>query len=317
MIELRLLRSFVAVAETEHVGRAATRLHVSQSPLSRQIRQLEDALGVPLFTRERQRIRLTAAGHALLTPARDLLARAEGIADAVRPSTIAEAARIRIGFVSTALWTGVLLAALRALRARRPTVHVELRHLSTNAQVAALRDGELDLALVHRPQGARDLRERRLVSQPFELACLRSDPLATSPLTTKRLAAASWVTVVTDARSRERWAAAWARRNLAPRVAVEVADLASALALVDAGMGVALLPASQAASAPPSIVFRPLPWLKMAAELWLLQRAGVREELDEEVAASMLEHAVRSPRRTGSRPSAAGRPERRRGNASR
>ena len=317
MIELRLLRYFVAVAETEHVGRAAARLHVSQSPLSRQIRQLEELLGVTLFMRERQRIRLTAAGSWLLSPARELLARAEGITDAVKHFDVEGPGRIRIGFVSTALWTGVLPAALHALRADRPDVQVELRHLSTNAQVAAVRDGELDLALVHQQPAARDLRERRLVEQPFELACLRTAALATSALTAKRLAEASWVTVVTDPRSRERWAAAWAKRNVVPRVAVEVADLASALALVDAGMGVALLPSSQAASAPPSIVFRPVPWLKMSAHLWLVQRADARVPLHEEVAASMLEHAVRSSRRTDSRPSAAARPGRRRGSACR
>lgn len=317
MIELRLLRYFVAVAETEHVGRAAARLHVSQSPLSRQIRQLEELLGVTLFTRERQRIRLTPAGSWLLSPARDLLARAEGLTDAVQHLAVEEPGRIRIGFVSTALWTGVLPAALRALRASRPAVQVELRHLTTNAQLAALRDGAIDLALVHQPPATRDLRERRLVEQPFELACLRSAALATSALTPRRLAEASWVTVVTDPRSRERWAAAWAKRNVAPRIAVEVADLASALALVDAGMGVALLPASQAASAPPSIVFRPVPWLKMSAHLWLVQRTDARSPLDEEVAAAMLAHAIRPPKRTDSRPSAAARPGTRRGSASR
>jgi len=317
MIELRLLRYFVAVAETEHVGRAAERLHVSQSPLSRQIRQLEQRLGVTLFTREKQRIHLTAAGTWLLASARDLLARAEGITEAVQHLEGEGPGRIRIGFVSTALWTGVLPAALRALRTERPAVQVELRHLSTNAQVAALRDGQLDLALVHQPPDARDLRERQLVEQAFELACLRTDALATCALTPTRLAEASWVTVVTDPRSRERWAAAWAKRKVVPRVAVEVADLASALALVDAGMGVALLPSSQAASAPPSVVFRPVPWLRMSAHLWLVQRADARVPLDEEVAASMLAHAVRSPRRTGSRPSAAVRPERRRGSVSR
>jgi hypothetical protein len=61
-LDLRLLRYFVAVAETEHVGRAANRLGVSQSPLSRQLRQLESLLGVPLFVRESRRIRLSGAG---------------------------------------------------------------------------------------------------------------------------------------------------------------------------------------------------------------------------------------------------------------
>src|ERR1700742_577137 len=76
MLDLRLVRSFVAVAETEHVGRGAEQLHISQSPLSRQIQQLEEQLGLRLFDRERRRVRLTDAGRWLLGEARDLLGRA-------------------------------------------------------------------------------------------------------------------------------------------------------------------------------------------------------------------------------------------------
>src|SRR6201999_1825767 len=77
VLELRLLHYFVAVAETEHVGRAAERLHVSQSPLSRQVRQLEGLLGLRLFDRERQRVKLTDEGRWLLGQAREVIARAE------------------------------------------------------------------------------------------------------------------------------------------------------------------------------------------------------------------------------------------------
>ena len=78
-VDLRLWRYFVAVAEEQHVGRAAERLYVSQSPLSRQIRQLEASLGIRLFDRVRQRIRLTADGKQLLREARELLAHAERV----------------------------------------------------------------------------------------------------------------------------------------------------------------------------------------------------------------------------------------------
>ena len=71
-MELRLLEYFVAVAELEHMGRAAQRLHVSQSPLSRQIRRLEKELGLQLFVRRRQRIYLTESGHWLLQKAQSL-----------------------------------------------------------------------------------------------------------------------------------------------------------------------------------------------------------------------------------------------------
>ncbi len=78
MIDLRQLKYFVAVAEEEHVGRAAERLHISQSPLSRQISQLEERLGLMLFERNQQRIRLTADGQTFLAETRALLTHATG-----------------------------------------------------------------------------------------------------------------------------------------------------------------------------------------------------------------------------------------------
>jgi DNA-binding transcriptional LysR family regulator len=79
MLDLRQLSYFVAVAEEEHVGRAAKRLHISQSPLSRQIAGLEDRLGLLLFERIHRRIRLTREGHAFLTQARQVLAQAQAL----------------------------------------------------------------------------------------------------------------------------------------------------------------------------------------------------------------------------------------------
>src|ERR1700759_3417697 len=136
-LELRLLRYFIAVAETEHAGRAAARLHISQSPLSRQIRQLEELLGVALFARERQRIRLTDAGRWLLDPARALIARSEALVRAAKEVGSGELGLIAIGFVGAALTVGVLPAALRQLRAERPRVEIALRQLSSTAQRAA------------------------------------------------------------------------------------------------------------------------------------------------------------------------------------
>src|ERR1700742_3078804 len=124
MLELRLLRYFVAVAEAEHVGRAARKLHISQSPLSRQIQKLEALLELQLFERDRRRIRLTAAGHWLLEPARDLLARADRLAADAQRQGSGEVGRLRVGFASAAIWTGLLPGALRSLRARHPAIQV-------------------------------------------------------------------------------------------------------------------------------------------------------------------------------------------------
>src|SRR5271165_174270 len=126
MIELRLLRYLVAVAETEHVGRAAERLHISQSPLSRQIRQLEDQLGLVLFDRERRRYRITETGRWFLEEARDLLSHADRLAREADRYSRGEIGRISIGFVKSAMWSSVLPWALRRFQAVRTGVNIEL-----------------------------------------------------------------------------------------------------------------------------------------------------------------------------------------------
>src|SRR3954467_13846345 len=107
MIELRLLRYFIAVAATEHAGRAAARLHISQSPLSRQIRQLEDLIGVRLFDRERRRIRITAVGRGLPGRPGELVARSDALARDARAISDGDAGQIAVGFVGAALASGI------------------------------------------------------------------------------------------------------------------------------------------------------------------------------------------------------------------
>ncbi|HET9622325.1 MAG TPA: LysR substrate-binding domain-containing protein [Kofleriaceae bacterium] len=296
MIELRLLRSFVAVAELEHVGKAATRLHISQSPLSRQIRQLEDALGTALFEREKRRIRITAAGRDLLAPARDLLARADGLVRDAHARATGEAGSIAIGFVSSALTSGVLPAALRTLRRARPKVRIALRQASSREQLGALRAGELDLAVVHRPPRTTDLAVHRLLEQPYVLAVPRDSPLARRPLRAARLDGQVWIAVQAGEADRDRWAAAWGAAGLRPDEVVQVVEWSSALALVDAGVGVALVPASYAATAPAHVVIRRVPWLAMASPLCLVRRRTAAGPLVDDVTGWLLD-AARAPRR--------------------
>jgi DNA-binding transcriptional LysR family regulator len=272
VIELRLLRYFVAVAETEHVGRAATRLHISQSPLSRQIRQLEDQLGVDLFERERRRIRLTAAGRGLLEPARDMLARAEGLLRDARARATGEAGQISIGFVSAALQSGVLPGALRTLRRERPNVRIALRQLASRDQIVALRAGELDIALVHRPPRTPELEVRPLLAQPYVLAVPRQSPLARGPIRPPRLDDQPWIVVLAGEADRDRWVAAWGAAGFRPNVVVQVVEWGSALALVGAGVGATFVPASYAAAPPAHVTIRPVPWLAMSSPLCLVRR---------------------------------------------
>ncbi|MGH8425309.1 MAG: LysR family transcriptional regulator, partial [Pseudomonas fluorescens] len=116
MIDIRQLRYFVAVAEEEHVGRAAERLHISQSPLSRQIAQLEERLGLTLFERSQQRIRLTRDGQTFLAETRALLTHANRLESLGKRLGRGEEGGLCIGYIENAMHAGVLPNALRVLR---------------------------------------------------------------------------------------------------------------------------------------------------------------------------------------------------------
>src|SRR5919206_4815473 len=148
--DLRQLRYFVAVAERLHFGRAAEALHISQPPLSRAIRALEDELGVPLFHRTRRRVELTPQGARLLEEARRVTGQLERMVHELRAMGTGSHARLRLGFVSLADY-GVLPGLLKAYKAARPGVRLALREMLSPEQAAALATGELEFGLLLPP----------------------------------------------------------------------------------------------------------------------------------------------------------------------
>ncbi|MEQ0565376.1 LysR family transcriptional regulator [Amycolatopsis sp. NEAU-NG30] len=152
-MELRALRYFVTVADELHFGRAADRLHIAQPAVSRQIARLERELGVRLFDRSPQRVRLTAAGHRLLDAAREALA----AADRVRVVAREQAGVMRIG-MGAGQFTARLERGIDALRERAPAFDVALVDLPLPARLNALRQGEIDLALTRGVRSAPGVR---------------------------------------------------------------------------------------------------------------------------------------------------------------
>ena len=149
-MELRHLRYFVMAAEENSISRAAARLNISQPAVSRQIRDLESELGVTLFEREASGLTLTDAGQAAVLHARDLLRRAAGLESAMDAFKRGPKRALRVGFISTAL-PGFLAAALRVFNQRHGDVCTQIREMSPLDQEKALRDGELDVALLGTP----------------------------------------------------------------------------------------------------------------------------------------------------------------------
>src|SRR5579884_1861115 len=149
-MELRHLRYFIVVAEQLHFSRAAEILHMAQPPLSQQIQSLEEELGVPLLIRTKRSVRLTAAGKAFLIEAKKVIAQAERAVEAAHQAHNGVIGRLDIGFVGTAL-AEMLPAILKTFRERYPLVETKLHNLVTAEQVQALREGQIQVGILHPP----------------------------------------------------------------------------------------------------------------------------------------------------------------------
>jgi DNA-binding transcriptional LysR family regulator len=266
-MELRHLRYFVAVAEEQNVTRAAARLRVSQPPLSRQIRDLEDELGVQLFARSAKSVRLTEEGRLFLGEARAVLQRVEEAVRAVRAMAGGGAGELLLGYAPSPT-VEVLPPALAAYQAAMPGVRVTLRDLSTEEMLAALRDRRIHLGLMVRASAAamRGLIFHPLRSYAVHVAVSPVHPLAHAGRITLEQIAAERIVGYTMADYPEYHA--WLERLLgaarkklgarSPLVAEEHDSATSLIAAVEAGRGIALVPQSFACFAGPRVVLRPI-----------------------------------------------------------
>jgi len=146
-MELRHLRYFIAVAEKENVTRAAERLHVSQPPLSRQIRDLEDELGIPLFQHGAKAVRLTEAGHVFLSEARAVVERANKAVQMVKAVAGGKCGEIHVGYAPS-LTMELPRRASRFFQEANPGVRVQLHDMSTQEMLRGLANGTLHVAFL-------------------------------------------------------------------------------------------------------------------------------------------------------------------------
>jgi DNA-binding transcriptional LysR family regulator len=260
-VELRRLRYFVAVAEERHFGRAAARLHIAQPPLSQQIRRLEAELGEPLLYRTTRSVELAPAGEVLLERGREILAAVDSAIDDARRAARGEYGRLAIGFTGSCTYT-MLPALAAALRDELPGVVLHLRgELLTPAQVGRLLDGTLDLGLLRPPVRERDLCTEVLRSETLLAVLPETHPLAEAeavPL--EELQHEPFVTYPSHFRSVVHDAVedACAAHGFKPLAAHEVAETATLVSFVAAGLGVSLVPASVRNMTVAGAVYRPL-----------------------------------------------------------
>lgn len=266
-MELRHLRSFVVTADELHVGRAAARLHLTQPSLSRQIAALERDVGVPLFTRVRRRFALTPAGEVFLTAARGILRRADEATRDAQRAHRGELGALRLRFVQSATFEA-LPRLLAPFRVAHPDVTLDVLAMTTLRQVAALREGDIDVGLLRPPINDPTLATRVISRDPLvaalpaghRLARRRRLPLSSLADEPFVLYTRSFGPSVQDAIIGHCLAA-----GFSPRVIQEAADVQTIVSLVAAGLGVSLLISPTPPTSQEAVVYRPIsddlpPW---------------------------------------------------------
>ncbi|WP_214108241.1 LysR family transcriptional regulator [Acrocarpospora catenulata] len=175
-MDVQQLRCFVAVAEELHFGRAAERLHLTPSPVSRAVRDLERELGVALFVRRYHQVELTSDGRALLDPVRDVLLRVDSLKGLVNAPT---AARRVVHVGGTHLSPPAVMDHLLAITEQRfPGHEIEVTTAPSAELLPGLERGDLDLALVHLPLDRSDLDSLVVARYTFCVVTRADDPLA-------------------------------------------------------------------------------------------------------------------------------------------
>jgi DNA-binding transcriptional LysR family regulator len=259
-MELRHLRYVVTLAETLHFGRAAERLHLSQPPLSHQIRQLEDELQVKLFSRTKRQVQLTEAGRMFVQEARVILAQAAHASNLASRMNRGEVGQLTVGVAGPAD-APIFVAILREFAARYPKVRIVLRNLSSLDQTQAINEGRLHVGFVALPIDDAGLATETVLRQPIMIALPPDHRLAARdrvPL--QALADEPHIMFARNNAPRffDAVLAACREAGFSMNIAHEVDNLYTACALVAAGLGVCFVPTGVQDGRSNSMVLRPV-----------------------------------------------------------
>lgn len=247
MMLSRNLLAFVAVAEELHFGRAAQRLHISQPPLSQQIRQFEAEMGATLLARTTRSVQLTPAGRLLLERARLLMADAEATLDAVQRCAIGDEGLLSLGFSHSTVYR-VLPKVLQLFRQDLPKVGLELRQLTSDLLAQEVSNGRLDVAILRfsTTMENSELSTRIIAREQMVLTLPLGHPLAVhTRVPIQLLQGLPWVGYASQGARyfHELEEKILGSVNVQPDIQ-HVSLLPTLLALVEAGMGAALAPIS-------------------------------------------------------------------------
>ncbi len=261
-MELRHLRYFVAVAEEEHMTRAAAKLGIQQPPLSHQIQLLEKELGVQLFFRQSRRIQLSPAGKVFLGDARAILASVDQATQRIQRFDMGEEGSIRLGFTSSASMHQMTPDLVRVFRETYPLITVEIEEGAAHDLINALEQERIDIAFSRssvKPYPG--IASMELLKEDMVIAVPVNHPLTQLPNETIRLKDLChenfiFYQQVNGSGIKESLIEECAKVGFEPRSAQIVYRIIGALHLVASGLGIAIVPKSMQAIQPDSIVYK-------------------------------------------------------------
>ncbi|WP_051229355.1 LysR family transcriptional regulator [Paludibacterium yongneupense] len=265
-MEWRQLRYFVCVVDCGSVSAAARSVHVAQPALTRQIHQLEENLGVVLFTRSAHGMALTEAGRILYDEARHVLEEVERVRGRIRALGAHASGNLALGVTSTHLWLPQVSSLLRDFRARHPTISLQISPILSQPQVELLLSGRLDAGVMFlRPSTQPLLQGIELYREHFCLAVPAASPLAEAPPETLADVGHEdfiWFPRAGTPDYYDFLMEAFQRAGFLPRIVQEGSDNVTVLSLVAAGLGVSVVPAASRHRSIDGICFIDLPELK-------------------------------------------------------
>lgn len=260
MLEIRKLRYFIAVAEELHFGRAALRLHMSQPPLSRHIKELEQLLDVQLFNRSAQGVELTSEGQTLLTEAKNIVRLSNRAVELTQQAKRGEIGRLEVGYYGTAIFQ-IVPNLLKQFKDSHPTIALSLHNLNKDEQLKAIRDHKIHIGFNRYIIDAPDIETRTIVSEPLYVAMSERSSLAEEK-EVELAAVAKKSLILFPIGPRPSFADeiinVFSSVDLTPRIEQEAEDAISAIAMVGAGFGVTIVPQSAISLRLPHVVYRPL-----------------------------------------------------------
>jgi len=295
-MDLRLLKSFQVLAELEHYGRAARAIHISQPALTKQVRQLEAEVGGPLFVRGRQGAQLTPLGRLFVGEVAPLLRQADRVLDRVQRASRGELGELRLGFgIATRLLVPRLVSRFRRAF---PEVQISLQDTSTPIQLTALAGGTLDVGFVRLPIEA-PLVHLPVVEDRLVLAVPESRREALARRSPATFADEPFVELGATRSASfhahvQRVCAAYGFR---PRVAQTATEFFTVLALVAAGMGIAVVPSAVTQTRVEGVAYLPLDVPEAAWRVGAAWLPAVASPAREAFLALLREHLARASAR--------------------